>query len=80
MNIAEYINSGVIEDYCLGVLTPEEQQSVAQNALQYPEIQTVIEENEDALKRFVEDSSAPKQTNHMEKELLLRLLKNTKKV
>jgi hypothetical protein len=79
MNIEEYINSGVIEDYCLGVLNPEEQQSVAQNALRYPEIQTAIAENEDALKRFVEDSSISKQTIPLDKELLLRLLKNSRK-
>jgi anti-sigma-K factor RskA len=79
MNIAEYINSGVIEDYCLGVLNPEERQSVAQNAVRHAEAQTAIEENELALKRYVEDSSAPKQTNPIEKELLLRLLKNPKK-
>jgi anti-sigma-K factor RskA len=79
MNIEEYINSGVIEDYCLGVLNPEEQQSVAQNAVRYAEIRTAIEENEDALKRFVEDSSISNQTNPIEKELLLRILKNQKK-
>jgi anti-sigma-K factor RskA len=79
MNIQEYINSGIIEDYCLGVLSPEERQAVAQNAMLYPEIQTAIEENELALKRYVEDTSVDKQTNPMEKELLLKLLKNTRK-
>jgi anti-sigma-K factor RskA len=79
MNIAEYINSGVIEDYCLGVLNPEEQQCVAQNAARYAEIQRAIEENEDALKRFVEDSSVTKKANPMEKEWQLRLLKNREK-
>jgi hypothetical protein len=79
MNLEEYINSGIIEDYCLGVLTPEQRQSVAQNALLYPEIQAAIEANELALKRYVEDSSVNRQTNFMEKTLLLRLLKNTKK-
>ncbi len=79
MNVEEYINSGIIEDYCLGVLNPEERQSVAQNALRYPAIQTAIEENELALKRFVEDSSVNNQTNPIGKELLLRLLKNSRK-
>ncbi len=79
MNVQEYINSGIIEDYCLGVLSPEERQSVAQNALLYAEIQTAIEENELALKRYVEDTSLDKQANPMEKELLLKLLKNTRK-
>jgi hypothetical protein len=79
MNVQAYINSGVIEDYCLDVLSPEERRSVAHNASLYPEIQTAIEKNELALKRYVEDTSVSKQANFMEKELLLRLLKNTRK-
>jgi anti-sigma-K factor RskA len=77
MNLEEYINSGIIEDYCLGVLNVEERQSVAQNALLYADIQAAIEDNELALRRYVEDSSVSQQTNFMEKELLLKLLKNT---
>lgn len=79
MNVQAYINSGIIEDYCLGVLSPEERRSVAQNALLYEEIQAAIEENELALKRYVEDTSVNKETKPMEKELLLRLLKNARK-
>lgn len=79
MNLEEYINSGIIEDYCLGVLNPEQRQSVAQNALLYADIQAAIEENELALKRYVEDSSASPQTNFMQKELLLKLLKTVRK-
>jgi anti-sigma-K factor RskA len=79
MNVQAYINSGIIEDYCLGVLSPEEQRSVAQNALLYEDIQAAIEENELALKQYVEDSSITKPTKPMEKELLLKLLKNLKK-
>jgi anti-sigma-K factor RskA len=78
MNLEDYINSGIIEDYCLGVLTLEQRQSVAQNALLYPDIQAAIEENELALKRYVEDSSVSPQTNFMKKELLLKLLRNTR--
>jgi hypothetical protein len=58
----------------LGVLSPDERRAVAQNALLYEEIQMAIEENEDALKRYVEDSSVSKPENFIEKELLLRLL------
>jgi hypothetical protein len=79
MNLEEYMNSGIIEDYCLGVLNPEHRQSVAQNALIYEEIQTAIEETEYALKRYVEDSSGSQQGYPMEKELLFRLLKDRKK-
>lgn len=78
MNLEDYINSGIIEDYCLGVLSPEQQQAVAQNALLYADIQAAIEENELALKRYVEDSSVSPQTNFMEKKLLLNLLRNVR--
>jgi hypothetical protein len=79
MNVQAYINSGIIEDYCLGVLSPEERRSVAQNALLYDVIQAAIEENELVLKQYVEDISTNKTTKPMEKELLLKLLKNLKK-
>lgn len=79
MNVQDYINSGIIEDYCLGVLSPEEMRSVAQNALLYEAIQTAIEENELALKRYIEENSVNKQIKPMEKELLLNLLKNPQK-
>ena len=79
MNVEEYINSGIIEDYCLGLLNPQQMASVAQNAALYADIQAAIEENELALKRYIEDSSVNPQTNFMAKTLILRLLKNTKK-
>jgi anti-sigma-K factor RskA len=79
MNLEDYINSGIIEDYCLGVLNPEQRQSVAQNALLYADIQAAIEDNELALKRYVEESSVSPQANFVQKELLLRLLKNVRK-
>jgi hypothetical protein len=79
MNLDAYINSGIIEDYCLGVLTPEQRLSVAHNAALYPEIQAAIEENELALKRYVEDNSVSPQINFMEKTRLLDVLRRTKK-
>jgi hypothetical protein len=79
MDLEEYINSGIIEDYCLGILNPEQMASVAQYASLYADIQAAIEENELVLKRYVEDSSVSQQTNRIQKTLLLKLLKNTKK-
>src|SRR3569833_3274174 len=52
MNVQEYIKSGIIEDYCLGVLTPAEMEQVAQQAAIYPEINTEIEAYEMVLKNY----------------------------
>jgi hypothetical protein len=56
MDLEKYLGSGVIEDYCLGVLTPEEAQEVAQNAKQFPEIEEAIRDIEEILKKYVSDS------------------------
>jgi anti-sigma-K factor RskA len=52
MDLEKYLCSGVIEDYCLGVLSPEETQEVAQNAKQFPEIEEAIREVEEVLKKY----------------------------
>jgi len=38
MNIKEYIESGILEEYCLGLLNPEEQASVLDICSRFPEI------------------------------------------
>lgn len=55
MDLEKYLSSGVIEDYCLGVLSPEETQEVSQNAKQFPEIEEAISEVEEVLKRYTTD-------------------------
>jgi hypothetical protein len=55
MDLEKYLSSGVIEDYCLGVLSPEETQVVAQNAKQFPEIEEAIREVEEVLKKYTTD-------------------------
>jgi anti-sigma-K factor RskA len=52
MDLEKYLSSGIIEDYCLGVLSPEEAQEVAQNAKQFPEIEKTISEIEEVLKKY----------------------------
>lgn len=52
MDLEKYLSSGVIEDYCLGVLSPEETQEVAQNAKQFPEIEEAIIIIEEVLKKY----------------------------
>jgi anti-sigma-K factor RskA len=52
MDLQKYLSSGVIEDYCLGVLSPEEAQEVSRNAKQFPEIEEAIREVEEVLKKY----------------------------
>jgi hypothetical protein len=54
MDTEEYIKSGIIEDYCLGLLGPYEMEQVAQNAMRYKEIKIAIEAYENALKKYAE--------------------------
>jgi hypothetical protein len=52
MNTEEYIKSGIIEDYCLGFLSPYEMEQVAKNAIHYTEIKNAIDVYENALKQY----------------------------
>lgn len=52
MNINEYIESGIIEDYCLGLLEPAEMQFVATNAQQHSEIKNAIASYEKVLIQY----------------------------
>lgn len=61
MNLQEYINSGIIEDYCLGVLSPAEMEQVAQQAALYPEIKNEIEAYEFVLKEYAAEFGLERQ-------------------
>jgi anti-sigma-K factor RskA len=61
MNIKEYLDCGVIEDYCLGVLTPEQMLEVSQNAAKYEEIRIAIEAYERVLIEYAEHLAGNKQ-------------------
>ncbi len=52
MNIQEYIASGVLESYVLGLASEKEVAEVEQFALQYPEIKAEIRAIEDALESY----------------------------
>lgn len=52
MDIQAYINSGIIEDYCLGVLDNDAMHQVAAMATLHPAIQQQIDAYEDALKNY----------------------------
>ena len=49
MDIKEYISSGVIELYVLGLCSPQEEKEFETLRLQYPELNTAILEYESAL-------------------------------
>lgn len=52
MNISQYISSGILEEYALGILTEKEMDSVRMMAKQYPEIAAALAANEEALRWF----------------------------
>jgi anti-sigma-K factor RskA len=78
MNVEEYINSGIIEDYCLGVLNPVEMRAVARIAERYQEVKDAIDESEGVLKKYAEDLDKNKVTDIRSEEILFRLLKKMK--
>lgn len=53
LDIQEYIQSGTIEKYVLGIATPEENAEVEKLAKQYPEIRSEINTNKFALLEYV---------------------------
>lgn len=61
MQIQEYINSGILEQYCLGLLAKSEQEDVLAMCTVYPEIKTELAEIELALERIAAiNAIAPK--------------------
>jgi hypothetical protein len=68
MDTEEYIKSGVIEDYCLGLLDPYEMEQVAQNALHYKEVKAAIEAYETALKKYAEGWAVNDENNESRNE------------
>jgi len=52
MNIKEYIASGVLEDYCFGLLSSDEAAQVGQNALLFNEIKKELDANMQALEEY----------------------------
>lgn len=59
MDIKEYIVSGVLENYLLGLLTAQEQQEVERNAAMYPEIKAELEAIEEALNTYAQANAVP---------------------
>lgn len=59
MDMKAYISSGIIEDFCLGVLNEDENKAVLQQAQEHPEIQQEIDTFMFALEQYATDSFAP---------------------
>lgn len=57
MNIKEYIESGILEAYILGSLTPEQMAEVEANISNYPEIAAEYEAIEDTMLSFAEEQA-----------------------
>lgn len=79
MNLKEYLSSGIIEDYCLGVLNPDEMRTVALNAERYKEVKDTIETYEAALKKYAEGLDTDNDMIISKEEIFLKLLKRMKK-
>ena len=78
MKVVEYISSGVIEDYCLGVLNAFEMQKVRQLAGNYQEIYDAIAFTESVLIKYAEDLDKDNSMEERSEEILVRLLKKIK--
>ena len=53
INIEKYLDSGIIENYCLGLASPEEVQQLEAYCTEYEEIRTALEEAQEALENYV---------------------------
>lgn len=80
MNLKEYINSGIIEDYCLGVLNPIEMRTVARHAELYQEIEDAINISEAVLKKYAEELDIDQNIDIRKYDILCRLLKKMKNI
>lgn len=52
MNVGDYINSGILQDFCLGLLTKKEEIELEAICHQYPEITLELRLLRKALEKF----------------------------
>lgn len=72
----EYISSGIIEDYCLGILNEQGRKDVLQQAQLHPEIKHAIDEFMQSLEEYsISSNIAPPATT---KQNVMQLLDNLK--
>ena len=59
MDIKKYIDSGILENYVLGLVSETEAQAVERNLLQFPELKTELNKIEDALATYAQAKAMP---------------------
>jgi mannose-6-phosphate isomerase-like protein (cupin superfamily) len=59
MNVREYIESGVLQNYCLGLLSEHERVVVEETCVQYPAIQKELIIIQEALEHYSESVAIP---------------------
>ncbi|HSC40228.1 MAG TPA: hypothetical protein VLD19_20230 [Chitinophagaceae bacterium] len=59
MDIHAYIQSGILQDYCLGLLTAEEAARVDEQCALYPEIKTELQACRQALEQYALSHALP---------------------
>ncbi len=79
MKVVEYVNSGVLEDYCLGVLNAFEMQKVRQLANKYQEIYEAIALTESVLIKYAEDLDKDRSMEERAEEILCKVLQRIKR-
>ncbi len=57
MDIQEYINSGILHDYCINALSDTERAGVEQVCARYPEVKKELQQMQRALEKFAERTS-----------------------
>lgn len=73
MDIQEYIESGILELYVYGALTPQESEEVSKVLKQYPEVQQEVEQIEAALQQLA-TAAAPYNPEEMLAAIKAKLL------
>jgi len=59
MNLQEYINSGILEQYCLGLLDSDEAIQVISYCVKYPELRRELDSIEEAIEKMTADKAMP---------------------
>lgn len=72
MNISEYISSGIIESYVLGLATPDERREFEQLAEEYPELREARDAFEISLENNLQSGNVPPPA-HIKSSILSRI-------
>ena len=76
MDINNYISSGILEDYVLGLLPLAEAREVERHAVEYPEIKSALRAIEDSLEQYAQ-LHAVTPPDHLKAKILQRFSSGT---